>query len=82
MIDVFRADPFTAMDLSPTNTTLPSLDSSTAVDGLEYTDGDSLHVVPRRSANTLSHPNSLDREEVLQKACVHSVPFFRPISRH
>jgi hypothetical protein len=46
MMDVFRADPFTAMDLSATNTTLPSLDSSTAVDGLECTDGDPLRVAP------------------------------------
>ena len=39
MMDIFRADPFTTMDLLTSDTTLSSLGSSTAVDGLECTEG-------------------------------------------
>jgi hypothetical protein len=80
-MDVFRADPFTAMGLSATNTTLPSLGSSTVVDGLECTDGDSLRAVPMAKRK---HSKSLKLVGPRKKG-VHAFrllsPYFAPLAR-
>ena len=79
MMDVFRADPFTAMDLSATNTTLPSLGSSTAVDGLESTDGDSLRDVPmaKRKHSKSSEVVGPGKKGRKKRAHIPSPPFSR-----
>ena len=75
-MNVSQANPFTAMDLSATNTTLPSLASSTAVDGLECTDGDLLRAVPmaRRKHSKSSEFVGSRKKGRKKRACI-SFPF-------
>ena len=79
MMDVFRANPFTAMDLScATNTILPSLDSSTAADSIEC--GDSLRAVPTAKRKLSKSPESVEprRKGRTKRARIQSplaVPF-------
>ncbi|KAF8270424.1 hypothetical protein EI94DRAFT_1798093 [Lactarius quietus] len=58
MMDVFRANPFTSMDWSrATNTTPPSLDSSTTVNSI---DGDSLRAAPMAKRKLSKSPESAE----------------------
>jgi len=77
MMDVFRANPFTAMDLSrATNTTLPSLNSSTAADSIQYTNGDSLRAVPTAKRKLSKSPESVEprRKGRTKRARIQSLP--------
>lgn len=59
MIDVFRANPFTSMDLSRhANTILPSFDTSTAADTIERTNGVSLRAVSTAKRKVSNSPES------------------------
>jgi hypothetical protein len=79
MMDVFRANPFTAMDLScAPNTTLPFLDSSTAADSIEC--GDSPRAVPTAKRKLSKSPESVEprRKGRTKRARIQSplaVPF-------
>jgi hypothetical protein len=74
MMDVFRANPFTAMDLSHATNT--ALDSSTAVDS---TNGDSLRAVPMAKRKLSKSPESVEpkRKGRTKRARIqsHFVPF-------
>ncbi|KAI9465343.1 hypothetical protein BJY52DRAFT_681773 [Lactarius psammicola] len=77
MMDVFRANPFTAMDLSrATNTTLPSLDSSTTADSIHCTNGDSLLSVPTAKRKLSKSPDSVEprRKGRQKRARIQSLP--------
>ena len=72
MMDVFRANPFTAMDLPrATNTTLP------AVDSIECTDGDSLRAVPMAKRKLSKSPESVEprRKGRTKRARIQSPSF-------
>ena len=59
MMDVFRANPFAAMALARApDTTLPSLRSSTAADGIDC--GDSLRAVPMAKRKLSKSPESVE----------------------
>ena len=77
-MDVFGADSFTAMDLSANNTTLPSLGSSTAADGLECTDGDLLRAVPMAKRKHSKSPEFVEP----RRRAAKSVRAFRLLSSH
>ncbi|KAH9036209.1 hypothetical protein EDB85DRAFT_2143338 [Lactarius pseudohatsudake] len=78
MMDVFRANPFTAMDLSrATNTTSPSLDSSIAADSIQCTKGGLLRAAPTTKRKLSKSPGEAAqprRKGRTKRARVHSLP--------
>lgn len=75
MMDVFRADPFTAMDLSHATNT--ALDSSTAVDSSGCTNGNSHRAVPmaKRKLSKSSESVEPKRKGRTKRARIQSPPF-------
>ncbi|KAI9441722.1 hypothetical protein H4582DRAFT_1406642 [Lactarius indigo] len=78
MMDVFRANPFAAMDLSrATNTTPPSLDSSIAADSIQCTNGSLLRAAPAAKRKLSKSPGEAAqprRKGRTKRARIHSLP--------
>ena len=75
MMDVFRANPFTAMDLSHATNT--ALDGSTAVDSVGCTNGDSLRAVSMAKRKLSRSPESVEpkRKGRTKRARIQSPSF-------
>lgn len=75
MMDVFRADPFTAMNLSHATNT--ALDNSTAVDSIGCTNGDSLRALPMAKRKLSKSPKSVEpkRKGRTKRARIQSPSF-------